>query len=155
MPRRQLQNTHKFSLVIVGEGPDRDQLETLARSLALNVKFLGHVEDPAALYRSFTIFSLASDTEQMPLSVLEAMSSGLPIAATCVGDIKTMIAEENREFLTSRDDGALSKAIGGLLDDLERARSIGGANRKRVEVAFGQDTMIKHWRAIVEEHLPS
>ena len=144
------QNTHRFNLVIAGEGPDRDRLESLSRSLALNTKFLGNVQDPAPLYRSFAIFSLASDTEQMPLSVLEAMASGLPIAATCVGDINSMVAVENREFLTSRDDVALAKAIGGLLDDPERARSIGCANRKRVDAEFGQEAMINHWRSLVD-----
>ncbi len=146
----QVRKTHQFNLVIAGEGPDRDRLESISRSLALKVDFLGNVQDPAPLYRSFAIFSLASDTEQMPLSVLEAMSSGLPIAATCVGDLNSMVAAENREFLTSRDDVALAQAIGRLLDDLERARAIGGANRQRVDAEFRQDAMIESWRSVVD-----
>jgi glycosyltransferase involved in cell wall biosynthesis len=150
-----LKETHKFRLVIAGEGPERDRLEGAARSLALNVEFLGNVLDPAPLYRSFTIFSLASDTEQMPLSVLEAMSSALPIAATCVGDIHSMVAHENQEFLASRDEVALSKSIGGLLDDPARARLIGCANRQRIDAEFGQEMMIERWRVIIDKCLSS
>jgi glycosyltransferase involved in cell wall biosynthesis len=150
-----LKETHKFRLVIAGEGPERDGLEGVARSLALNVEFLGNVPDPAPLYRRFTIFSLASDTEQMPLSVLEAMSSALPIAATRVGDIHSMVAEENQEFLTSRDEVALARSIGGLLDDPARARQIGCANRKRVDVEYGQEMMVQRWRVMIDGCLSS
>ena len=150
-----LKETHKFRLVIAGEGPERDRLEGVARSLELNVEFLGNVPDPAPLYRRFAIFSLPSDTEQMPLSVLEAMSAALPIAATCVGDIHSMVADENQEFLTSRDEIALSKSIGGLLDDPARARRIGCANRKRVDAEYGQEMMIQRWRVMIDGCLSS
>jgi glycosyltransferase involved in cell wall biosynthesis len=150
-----LKETHKFRLVIAGEGPERDRLEGLARSLALNVEFLGNVADPAPVYRRFAIFSLASDTEQMPLSVLEAMASALPIAATCVGDIHSMVAEENQEFLTSRDEIALAKSIGSLLDDPARAHRIGWANRRRVDVEYGQELMVQRWRVMIDGCLSS
>ena len=145
-----LKANYKFSLVIAGDGPERGYLEGLSKSLGVNAQFLGNVADPAPLYRSFTIFVLSSDTEQMPLSVLEAMSAGLPIAATLVGDISAMVAPENHEFLTLRDDIALAEAIGRLLERPKRARSIGIANRQRVDAEFGQSAMIQSWRSVID-----
>jgi glycosyltransferase involved in cell wall biosynthesis len=62
-------------LVIAGDGPQRAELERLAGELGLaaRVHFTGHLADPAALYRGLDVFALSSDTEQMPLSVIEAM----------------------------------------------------------------------------------
>ena len=79
-------------LVIVGDGPERPALEALAASLGVadRVEFAGHHQDTPAFYARFDIFALSSDTEQMPLSVIEAMASGLPVVATdggrCVAD---------------------------------------------------------------------
>lgn len=84
-------------LVIVGDGPQRTALETLAQEMGLGtrVRFIGHVDEPAPLYDEFDVFALSSDTEQMPLTVIEAMGAGLPIAATDVGDVRAMVSSEN------------------------------------------------------------
>ena len=97
-------------LVIAGDGPERPGLEQLTRDLGLSglVRFTGHLDDPAALYRTLDIFALSSDTEQMPLSVIEAMASGLPVAATAVGDVAAMLAAENQAFVTPLEDAALA-----------------------------------------------
>ena len=98
-------------LVIVGDGPERAALERLSRRARAGRAggFAGHLADPAPLYAGFDIFALSSDTEQMPLSVLEAMASGLPVAATDVGDVAAMLAAENQAFVTPLDDAALGQ----------------------------------------------
>ena len=95
-------------LVIVGDGPQRPALEALAASLGVaeRVCFAGHHLDTAAFYAQFDIFALSSDTEQMPLSVIEAMASGLPVVSTDVGDVRLMVASENIPFVTGLDDAA-------------------------------------------------
>ena len=77
-------------LIIIGDGPERLALTALAGSLGIagRVAFAGHLPDPSAAYAHMDMFSLSSDTEQMPLSVLEAMAAGLPVAATAVGDVR-------------------------------------------------------------------
>ena len=97
-------------LVIIGDGPERQTLERLAAELGIadRVRFAGHVAAPAAEYARFDVFALPSDTEQMPLSVLEAMAAGLPVVSTDVGDVRAMVAEENAPLLVPKDDAALA-----------------------------------------------
>jgi glycosyltransferase involved in cell wall biosynthesis len=140
--------TRPVRLIIVGDGPERAALESLARQLGLDAEFRGNLADPAPVYRAFDIFALSSDTEQMPLSILEAMASALPVAATAVGDIATMIAPENRPYLARRDDQALADAVSGLLAAPDQARAIGAANRRHAEAAFDQAGMIAGWRRL-------
>ena len=85
-------------LVVIGDGPERAALEALASKLGVadRVFWAGHVPDPAELIKAFDIFAMSSDTEQMPISLLEAMAAGLPTAATDVGDIKQMLPLRSR-----------------------------------------------------------
>lgn len=133
------------TLVIVGDGPERPGLEALAASLGVAeaVIFAGHMADPAAAYRGFAVFALSSDTEQMPLSVLEAMAAGLPVAATDVGDVAAMLAQENRPFVTAPDDAALAAALAALLDRPDLRRAVGAANRARAEREYDEATMVR------------
>jgi glycosyltransferase involved in cell wall biosynthesis len=130
-------------LVIVGDGPKRPSLEALAGLLGIEdrVQFAGHHQDPAAFYAQFDIFALSSDTEQMPLSVIEAMASGLPVASTAVGDVPLMVADENAPFITPLDDGALAGALTTLVGDRERRQRIGLANLVKARRDFDQTAM--------------
>jgi glycosyltransferase involved in cell wall biosynthesis len=130
-------------LVIVGDGPERLALEALAASLGVSdrVQFAGHHQDTAAFYARFDIFALSSDTEQMPLSVIEAMASGLPIVSTDVGDVRLMVAAENGRSIVTLDDAALAAALGALMADSASRRRIGLANLAKAERDFDQAAM--------------
>ena len=124
-------------LVIVGAGSERPALESLARDLGVTPRlhWTGHQPDPAAFIRGFDIFALSSDTEQMPLSLLEAMAASLAVASTDVGDVAAMLPPEQRPFITPLDDQALGAALARLCaDPAERAR-LGAANRARADLA--------------------
>ena len=139
-------------LVIVGDGPERSALEaqSMALGIAERVRFAGHVAQPAGLYSEFDVFALTSDTEQMPLSVLEAMAAGLPVLATDVGDVRDMVADENRGFVMSRDEAVLAAAMAELLGDPPRRAAIGRANRARAEQYFNQETMFQMYARIFD-----
>ncbi|MGK7861150.1 glycosyltransferase [Falsiroseomonas sp. E2-1-a4] len=141
-----------FHLAIIGDGPDRARLQALTASLGLEsrVTFAGHVPDPAAAYRSFDVFALTSDTEQMPFSVLEAMSTGLAVAATDVGDVAAMVATQNRPFVTPRDDADFAIALATLLEEPARRRNIGAANRSRAVLDFGEEMMFQTYAGLIE-----
>ena len=137
-------------LVIVGDGPDRPALEALAQTLGLagSVHFAGHLEQPQAAYRGFDVFALSSDTEQMPLSVLEAMAAGLPVAATDVGDVAAMLAAENRPFVTALDPAALAGALAALLDQPGLRHTVGAANRARAEAEYDEATKVRAYATL-------
>ena len=102
----------------------------------------------AAFYAGFDIFALSSDTEQMPLSLIEAMASGLPVVSTDVGDVATMVAAENRRFVVAPDDSAMASALALLTADLVVRREIGAANLAKARAEFGQAAMFDAYGAL-------
>lgn len=143
-------------LAIVGDGPERSVLAAHAGRLGLDksVIFTGMHPNPEQLLPSFAVFALSSDTEQMPLSVLEAMAAGLPVAATDVGDIRRMVAAENQPFIVERDAASLSRSIQSLLTDPARAAAIGAANRCRARQVFDQEIMLDNYRKLFDGEMP-
>ncbi len=120
-------------LLLAGGGPEEENLRREVRRLGLEerVEFRGNLEDPAPFYREIHVFLLSSRTEQMPLVVLEAMASGLPLVSTDVGDLGDMVSEENRPFLAPPgEEAALARHLAELAGDPELRKRIGRANRK-------------------------
>ena len=134
-------------LLIIGDGPDRERLHALAGELGIGarVHWAGHQADPAPLLRSLDAFAMSSDTEQMPISLLEAMAAGLPVASTDVGDIATMLPPEQRAFVVPPDAAALADALRRLMGDAGLRQRLGAANRQRAETAYDQRTMLASW----------
>ena len=119
-------------LVIAGAGPERARLEQAAKDggLADRVELLGQVEDPEALYPLLDIFAVSSDTEQMPLSMMEAMAAGLPVVATKVGDIPIMLPAESTRFLANPvGQTCLAPALNVLRSDPSLRSRIGEAHQ--------------------------
>lgn len=137
-------------LVIVGDGPERSGLEAIAANLGIApaVTFAGHIADTAGLYGGFDLFALSSDTEQMPIAVLEAMAAGLPVAATAVGDISAMLASENLPYVVPNDDAALAVAMAQLLGNPVLCARLGAANRAQAVARFDQEAMFAAWHAL-------
>ena len=137
-------------LVIVGDGAGRAKLEAATASLGISadVRFTGHLPQPWAEYAGFDLFALSSDTEQMPLSVLEAMAAALPIAATDVGDVSQMVAPENLAYVVPRDPAALAEAMLTLLRQPDRGHRIGAANRAKAEATYSQGAMFDAWASV-------
>jgi glycosyltransferase involved in cell wall biosynthesis len=143
-------------LVIVGEGSCRPALERLSHELGLDgrVTFAGAAVDPAHYYRGFDIFALSSDTEQMPLSILEAMASGLPVVSTDVGDVADMIGPPAGGLVTPRgDDRALEDQLALLCGDEERRKDAGRVNRARALDEFSLAGMIESYRQVFRRHI--
>ena len=138
-----LRRTRPVRLLLAGDGPERPRLERLAQSLGFQdgVSFLGYQQDVRGVYAQCDIFALSSSTEQMPLSVLEAMASGLPVAATQVGDIREMVGEGNRPYIC--DAAGLAAAIGQLAGDATLRRQLGSANRQRAVEVYNLDHMCR------------
>jgi glycosyltransferase involved in cell wall biosynthesis len=157
----QIKDKVPVTLVIVGDGAERLALKSRALEMGLSdtVIFTGPVEDPARLLGAFDIFALSSDTEQMPISVLEAMASSLPVAGVDVGDVKEMVSPENSPFITGGDLLALAASMLDLLSDADKRRRIGATNRQRVCKEYTLDRMVTSYtdlyRALIQSHLNS
>jgi glycosyltransferase involved in cell wall biosynthesis len=125
----------------VGDGSERTALEArAARSdLAGRVHFVGYQAAPALFYRAMDLFALTSDSEQMPLCLLEAMASGLPVVTTDVGDVRAMLPPEQTRFLVPLEESACRDLTARLLElaaDPALRRRLGEANRRRVESTY-------------------
>ena len=106
---------------------------------------LGEV-DENELYRAMDVFALSSVTEQMPISVVEAMACGRPVLATDVGDVKDMVAPSNRrDVLEDREVGAYAAALERLLDDPGRRTALGGDNREKCLAEYRRHTMLERY----------
>lgn len=144
-------------LVIVGDGPERAALEAQARdgALAGRVTFTGYLDRPARLLGALSVYALSSDTEQMPISLVEAMAAGLPVAASDVGDVASMVAQPNRAEVRGRDADALAASLTALLDDPARARRLGAANRERARTEYSEDVMVERYRRLFAGEPPA
>jgi len=146
----------EWRLVIVGEGPERAAIEEQARKCGVEarVRLPGFVADPASVVGLFDVFALSSRSEQFPISVVEAMAAGLPVASPAVGDVAEMVAPPNRPFITAPgDEEALSRVLATLAADPQARRSIGEANRTLALEAYDEDAMIAAYRQVYGQAL--
>ncbi len=136
-------------LVIVGDGPERRSLETYAQDLGIGTDtlFAGHTTQAETWYASFDVFALSSDTEQMPLSLLEAMAAGLPAVCTDVGDVQIMLSAQNAAFVSPSNPESFAQTLMRLLGTDFKA--IGLANQARAKAVYDQaDMFAAHGRLL-------
>ncbi len=138
-------------LLLVGQGPERPGLEKLAGELGLGsrVRFLGDRRDVPALLNAADVFALSSLSEGVPMALLEAMSCGLPVAATAVGGVPEVVEHGRNGLLVHRREAAdLAQALSQLLDEPDRARELGRAARERVLEHFSLEAMLGAYAAL-------
>jgi L-malate glycosyltransferase len=141
-------------LVIVGEGPERDAILAAAQAEGVADRLLlpGFLADPARYVGHFDVFALSSDSEQFPISLIEAMAAGLPVVATDVGDIRSMVASENRRYvLPVEDEAAFADALGRLIANRDIRYRLGSANRAMAWERYGEKAMISAYAALYGE----
>jgi glycosyltransferase involved in cell wall biosynthesis len=146
--------TVPMRLVIVGEGPERQKIEDAADAMFLDDRLVlpGFLPDPHRYIGLFDIFVLTSRSEQQPIVVMEAMAAGLPIVSPAVGDVRQMVAEENRRFITdSRFEVYLRDQIDALAKRPDYCAFVGKANQARARELFDERTMIAAYAALYEQ----
>lgn len=137
----------EIKAVIVGKGDLEEELKELVKELGIGeeVEFLGVRRDIGRLMKSAKLFVLPSRWEGLPLTILEAMSSGAGIIATKVGGIPEVIQNGKEGVLISSEDPeALAKAIAELLKDRELRVKLGINAYKRVKEGYSIEVYTKN-----------
>ncbi len=131
--------------LIVGDGPLRGELEQQALDCGLSkiCSFVGFQRDIPAILMATDIVALPSFVEGLPMIILEAMASKVPVVASAVGGIPEMIKEGENGFLVPpKDSDSLAKKLLLLVNDKGLRKRMGEAARKDVEESFSETEMI-------------
>jgi glycosyltransferase involved in cell wall biosynthesis len=140
--------------VVAGDGPDRAELDALIDKLGIrgHVCMLGRCNDMPALYASLDIMVSASRLEGLPIAILEGMASRLPLVATAVGEVPTVIQDGRTGVLAPAEDPeALAAAIVELLRDPAKRGRLGAAARQLVEDEFSAERMTAEYLRVYED----
>lgn len=143
----------RLQLVIVGEGPERDAILSQARELGVeDIHLPGFLPTPSHYVGLFDIFALSSDSEQFPISLVEAMAAGLPIISTDVGDVRSMVAAPNRDMIVPlEDEAAMTAAFARLSGDEGLRAALGAANRRMARDSYREADMVRHYATLYED----
>lgn len=141
----------EWHLVIFGDGPERDAIQAEAEKQLCEhrVHLPGPIDDPAKVMGLFDIVALAPKAAQFPISAVQAMAAGLPVAAPAVGDMAEMVAEENRSFIVDPgDERGLRRSLAQLAGDAAQRQAIGRANRAKAQAEYQEAKMIARYKAL-------
>ncbi|HZB23443.1 MAG TPA: glycosyltransferase family 4 protein [Gaiellaceae bacterium] len=132
-------------LCLVGDGPDRAQLEQRAHELGIMKRtlFLGYQEDVAPFYAAFDAMILPSGNEGTPVSAIESLAAGRPVVATRVGGVPDVVRDGEDGFLV--EPGAvddLAERLARLARDADLRRRMGDAGRERVLPRYSVDRLV-------------
>ncbi len=146
-----LQKEMDFQLLIVGEGRDEKQLKEMAKKMGINATFLGKREDVPELLQVMDVFVLSSLYEGLPVSLLEAMASGLPVVVTNVGGMPEVVVDGKTGFIVQPGRAEeLSERVKELLLNKELRRRFGSEGFLRVKKEFSLDKTVSEieqlWR---------
>jgi len=138
--------------LIVGDGPQRAKLETLAEELALAdaVRFLGTRRDMPEVLALMDVLVLTSHMEANPLCILEAMACEKPVVATRVGSVSETVLDGRTGLLVPPGDAAaIAERTMELLSDRDRAAAMGRAGREHVIAHWSIDRMVEGYQNLI------
>ncbi|UXY15571.1 glycosyltransferase family 4 protein [Chitiniphilus purpureus] len=141
-----------WQLVVVGDGPQRANLEQQAAALGLQdaVHFVGNREDVERWLTAFDLFVLPSyGNEGVPQGIMQAMAAGLPVVSTTVGAIDEAVVDgETGVLLAPRDVAALGTTLARLMHDAPLRQRYGAAGLARAQARFGSERMLDAMEAV-------
>jgi colanic acid/amylovoran biosynthesis glycosyltransferase len=142
------------TLTLVGDGPRRPALERLAHrhGVADRVRFTGRVgqDDIGAHYAAADVFCLSSFAEGVPVVLMEAMASGIPVVATRINGIPELIEDgESGILVTPGRADLLAAALRDMLGDDSRRATLAAAGRRRVAADFEVNACARELRALM------
>jgi len=151
-----LKENTSLKLLIVGDGPGRQDLQDLImrHGLQEHVRMLGFREDVPELLSLSDCFVLASDSEGLSYSVLESMATGIPAVVTDVGGNRELVQQGESGYLVPRGDSCtLSERIREIISDREKCKRFGDAARQRAQRCFSIDRTVEDYARLYREAL--
>ena len=152
------QQGHDAALVLVGDGPDRVHLESLAHELGIEegTHFVGFQDEVGPWFHTFDALLLPSRSEGTPVSAIETLASGRPVVATRVGGIPDVVTDGVDGFLVDAGDvEAAARRLAELASDPELRRRMGEAGRRRTVDRYRVDRLVddvdRLYRSLLEE----
>ena len=139
--------------VIAGDGPERNRLESLAKTLNLkpNIHFIGSTQDIPGVLSMMDVFSLTSHNEASPVSIMEALSCQRPVVSTDVGSIDESVLEDKTGYLVLPGDAdKLAERWTQLLGDEELRNRLGEAGRQHVIENCSLQSMTNGYTHLIE-----
>jgi succinoglycan biosynthesis protein ExoA len=146
----------RAKFIVFGDGVLRDKLKDFAASLGIaeRVQFAGLVADFRELLPGCDLLINASQREQMPNVVLEAMTARVPIVATAVGGVPELLAEDAGDLVPAGDDAAIAQAAIALLADPARRAQLVQSAQERLRTHFSAEVQARQLQALYAEVLP-
>ena len=144
--------------VVVGEGPERENLEKRSIELGLSERFslLGWSDDARAILDDADLFVLPSRAEGLPLSICEAMFAELAVVACDVGSVTEVVNHGITGLVVPPDDSsALRDAIASLLANEPLRREMGSAGLALATAEFSADSMARKYEAVYSQIMDS
>lgn len=146
----------KALLVIVGEGTQRASLEqqVVESKISDHVCFPGYIEQVAALMKRASVLCIPSLTEGLPITLLEAMSLGVPVVASDVGEISNVLGERNGGIVFRYESPpALAEILVAAIEDCNNTTARVRWSEQRVEQAFSGHAMMENYLKIYQQVL--
>ncbi|MCW2972665.1 MAG: glycosyl transferase group 1 [Thermoleophilia bacterium] len=142
-----------LQLCIVGDGPRRDELATLAHDLGIDehVAWAGERQDAATLAAAFDAAVICSHWEGLPLAALEAMAAGVPLVASRVGGLPTLLAGGAGVLATPGESSTFAAALRALIEDVDHRATVAATGRGRIESTYSFARMVSHVEGIYDE----
>jgi glycosyltransferase involved in cell wall biosynthesis len=149
-------------LCMVGDGPDRPELERRAHELGVvrDTLFLGYQEHVAPFYAAFDALVLPSSNEGTPVSAIEALAAGRPVVATRVGGVPDVVEDGEDGFLVEPGaTDALTDRLTQLARDPGLRNKMGQSGRKRVLPRYAVNRLVddvdRLYRSLLEAARPA
>ena len=149
---RVIEKFPKAHFVIVGDGPERSLIEKTAAELGIteNLSLLGTRSDTPRLLAAMDVFALTSHNEASPVSILEALSCGVPVVSTRVGSVAESVHDQWNGFTVDPGDAnAVTERIMYLLSNKSASEVMGSNGREHVQSNGSLETMVRMYEHLI------
>lgn len=150
---RHLPDHPEIHVVVVGDGPERADLEESAHVLGVHnrIRWMGGRRDARRLFAAFDALCISSRTEGTPVVLFEAMAAGVPVVATRVGGIPDVVSAKEALLVAPADPKALAAALREVRKHPDGALQRARAARARLEKEYSAEPWLERYDAIYHQ----